>query len=273
MAAEALVIPLRDDPYVAELLRAMEAEKIEIPAFTSLLKHVAAVEEQLKSVTGDLQGIQKTLYDIQERQKHPISSFFHRMVDNMKTMIADVRAELGALKQSIIEGAKQALAAIKEKGLSALNGIMRFFKVKDNLNAMRDKLDTAIASSDKTIARIDAMAAEVHEVSAHARNIGRAASGKELVTRRENGRIAKAVQAPSRAIRWKNTQLRKATVSLAAKLEGLEKTVAQNREKAAERKAAKPSVLGDLSAKQAQIAAAKPAPVVGKRLKPQEASI
>jgi ABC-type transporter Mla subunit MlaD len=269
MAAEALAIPLRDNPYVVQLLREMETAKIEIPAFTEMLKYVTTVENQLKSVTGDLGKIQQTLNEIQERQKHPISSFFQRMVDNMKTLIADVRANLGELKQSIIEGAKQALAALKEKGLSALNGIMRFFKVKDNLNAMTKSYDAAIAASDKTIARIDAMAAEVHEVTAHTRNIGRAARGKELVTKRENGKIAKAIQAPSRALRSKNVGLRRMTVSLAAKLENLENTVAKNKEKAA----AKPSLLQDLSAKQAQVAATKPAPAAGKRLKPQEAAI
>lgn len=270
MAEEALAMPLRDDPYVAELLRVLDDAKMEVPMneYTALLDHVAVIEQQLKSVTGDLQTIQQTLAEVQERQQHPVSAMFHRMADGMKNMIADMRAELGEMKQAIIEGAKQALAEIKEKGLSALNGIMRFFKVKDNLNAMKDKLDTAIASSDKTIARIDAMAAEVHEVSAHTRNIGRAASGKELVTRRENGKIAKTIQAPSRAIRWKNVQMRKATVKLAAKLERLEQTVAENKEKTA----AKPSLLQDLAAKQEQIAASKPIPAVG-RTKAVEAAL
>jgi len=264
--AEALA--LRQEPAVVDLLRILQGPKMEVPRneFFGLLNTVDTLENQLKSILGELNGVRQTLNEVEKRQKHPVREAFGAMFRSLQAKAMAIREQLAALKQAIVEGAKRALAAFKEKGLSALNGIMRFFKIKPALNAIKTNLDGAIESAGKSIAKIDAMAAEVHETGAHFRNIGLVFNGKERVERRENGKLAKALQLPYRVIRKAYTTMRKGAVSVIGRLERLEQAAAKIKE------AKQPSLEEKMAAGRAMMEAQTPRPI-DPNAKKQEAAL
>ena len=260
MSAQALAMPLRDEPNVLELFNVLKDKKLEVPfaEFNGLLNTVDTLDNQMKSVLGELQGIHKTLMEAQ-KQRHPVSSAFTTMYQAVKTRAVTLRQQIGTLKQAIVEGAKRALAAFKEKGISALNGIMRFFKIKPILTAIRGNLEGSIKTSENSIAKIDAMATEYHATGAHLRNIGRIFGGKEAIAQRENGKLAAALQAPYKAMRKIDMAARKGVASLIAKLNRLEQ--AADKIKEARKEAKKPSLEDQIAAGRAKMEAQTPRPV------------
>lgn len=270
--AEPIPFPLREEPSVAELLDLLKQSGNEAPFvdFNEMVMFAENLTNQFNAVVNELHSVKNLLSDMEERQQHPVKTRFHAMVNNLETMAGSLRERITELRQSIVEGAKAVLAAFKEKGMAVLDGVMRFFKVKEGLESIKADLDKDIQANTKTIGRIDAMAAEVHEVGAHVKNIGRAARGKELLEKRENGKVAKALQAPVRAVRKLNSGMRKGTVAMIAKLDRLEQAVVQNKEAAAE----KPSVLKTLESNKEIVARRSSQPLVAAATRrPQEATL
>ncbi len=66
----------------------------------------------------------------------------------MQGQILDLRDKLSELKQTVIEGCKNAVDAFLEKGISALDNIVRFFKVRPILESMRNDLNENIRFDD-----------------------------------------------------------------------------------------------------------------------------
>ena len=113
-----------------------------------------------------------------------------------------MRQRLSSLKESIVEGCKNALADFKARGAVALDGIARFFHIKPALESMRASVENSIRTDDKAIAKIEAISAEYHEVGRHLKNMGRTLVGKEAEQEAKGaGKLAKAIEAPYRAER------------------------------------------------------------------------
>lgn len=242
---EAAVIPLSDNNYIQELLEVLKGNKMEAQFndVSKLVKYVDTMEKQLYSVLGELNSVQQQLDEIKDKQ-HPIKVACQKMLDGLKAQVNDTLDKLQEVKAAIIEGAKNALTAFKEKGIAALNSVMNFFNVKSGLNAVKNRVDKAITSTEKNIAKIETMSKEIHSVGSHMRNIGRALTGKETKDDvKENGKIAKVVQAPFRAVKATMSGIKKASAVLIVKLEQLDNTARTNAINAAAKKENKASIL------------------------------
>lgn len=167
----------------------------------------------------------------------------------MQDQVFHLRDNLTALKQNIIEGCKNAVTAFQEKGVSALDNIARFFKVKPILEKMRGGLEKDIQFDNKAIAKIEAISAEYHEAGLHLKNMGRALSGKEAAQEaKPSGNLSKALIAPYRAERSCFIAMKRSVEKAIGGLARLE-------EKAAARK---PSIKKTMQELNEQIAAAQP---------------
>lgn len=151
MSAE--IINLRSDPMVTELFKKLNDSKTEMPEFTAILNYVDAIEKQLQSVIDELQGVKQSL----ETAHHPQKSMFNTMITNLEIKVDEMRQQISDLKQSVIESIKNVLDAIKAKGMSALNGVMKFFKVQEGLDALRDDLDNAKKSVEKVASKLETL--------------------------------------------------------------------------------------------------------------------
>lgn len=194
--------PIAENEYVKELLAILrENNAPSTKDFLVVLQQVSAMERQLDTAVKELAAMRQQLQAVQE-QNHPVKSTIQKAVISMQGQVLDLRERLAGLKQNIIDGCKNALAAFKEQGISALDNVARFFKVRLMLESMRDNLDNNIRSNDKTIAKIEAISTEYHEAGRHLKNMSRAMLGKESIQKAQpSGKLAAVISAPFRAER------------------------------------------------------------------------
>ena len=195
--------------------------------------HTADLTESLLYYVADLAEA--------EKHNHPIKNALQKTVIVMQAQILEMREKLTALKQSVIEGCKNAVAAFKEKGITALDNIARFFKVKPILEAIHTGADKTAGQTDKAVANIEAASKRYHEAEKHIKNAGRAITGKETIQEaKPPGMIAKAFSAPVRATGLCFRGIRKSAAAMTRKLNELEER-------------AKPSIYGDMEKHNEQI--------------------
>lgn len=150
--------PILENEHVKELLAIlMENNSPSTKDFLAVLNQVGAMEKQLDAAVKELAAMRQELRTTQE-QKHPVKTALQKAVIVMQGQVLDLRDKLAELKQSVIDGCKNAVTAFKETGISALDNVARFFKVRPTLEAMRDMLTKDIQYDDKAIAKIEASA-------------------------------------------------------------------------------------------------------------------
>ena len=242
-----------ENEHVKELLAIMrENNAPSTKDFLAVLHQVGAMEKQLDAAVKELAAMRRELQEAQE-QNHPVKTAMQKAVIAMQGQVLDLRDKLAELKQNVIDGCKNAVAAFKENGITALDNIARFFKIKPILENMRDNLTDNIRFDDKAIAKIEAISAEYHEAGRHVKNMGRAMLGKEAIQEaKPPGKLAAAISYPFRAERS----------HLAAMKKSVEKAIG-NLTRLEERAEKKPSIKEAIQTHNEKIAQAKkdaPAP-------------
>ena len=222
--------PIMENEYVKELLAILrENNAPSAKDFLAVLQQVGAMERQLDAAVKELTAMRQELQAAQE-QNHPVKSTMQKAIISMQGQVLDLRERLAELKQNIIDGCKNALAAFKEKGISALNNVTRFFKVRPMLESMRDNLDNNIRSNDKTIAKIEAISTEYHEAGRHLKNMGRAMLGKESIQKAPPpGKMAAVISAPFRAERSHLADMKKGVEKAIGAMIRLEERAAEKK--------------------------------------------
>lgn len=238
-----------ENEFVKELLSVLrENNAPSTQDFLAVLQQVGAMEKQLDAAVQELAAMRNELAEAQ-KQNHPFKDTMQKAVIVMQGQVLDFRDKLSALKQAVVDGCKAALADFKEKGISALDNIARFFKVKPMLENMRDGLVQSITQDDKAIAKIEAVSTEYHEAGRHLKNMGRAMLGKAAIEEaRPPGKLARMAAAPFRAERNSLAAAKKtvdAAIDSISKLEdrarpSIQKTIAAHKEQAAQAKKEKP---------------------------------
>lgn len=224
-------IPLNENEHVRELLNILKDNGKDASGLTALLGYVNTMESQLNKAVDELQSVRQELGNMREERDHPLRTAMQKAANTMEANITEARSQLEEIKIKIIEGCKQAIAAFKEKGISALNGIANFFRIKPALESMRKNLENGVKKDNAAIDRIEAMSAEYHSAGKHIRNIGRALRGKEPLTDiKPNGKLAKLVEAPFRTeIKSIKSTIKTVDKAIAA-VDRLEKAAAAERE-------------------------------------------
>ncbi len=201
-ATAAISQPLTEHPAVKEFLTLLDANNL--PAATDFINLIVCVDEmerQLEVAVAELQSMRKEIAAIRE-ESHPLKTALQSAVKALERNIAVMRERVEAVKQEIVSSCRDALAAVRDKGLSALRNVADFFKFRPALEAVRQNVDRAIREDNRAIALIDNISAEYHKAGRAVKNIGRAVVGKEAIQEaKAPGRVAKALQAPIRAER------------------------------------------------------------------------
>jgi predicted nucleic acid-binding Zn-ribbon protein len=192
--------PIADNSNVKEFLSLMKENHADMKNITAVVGYINSVERQLDKAVNELQSMRRELSAMRDERTHPLRTTLQNAVHTLETKIAATRERLDTLKTAIIDGCKNAVSAFKQHGISALSNISRFFRIKPALQALKNNIDNSINSSQKSIAKIETVSAEVHKSSRHIKNIGRALTGKEIVQEiKPNGKLAKLIEAPFKA--------------------------------------------------------------------------
>lgn len=266
--------PLMENEHVKELLAIMKANSVDAREFNSVLRYVGAMERQLDKAVGELIAMRRELNDMREAQNHPVRRALQNAISTLEEKIAVIRERLDAVKAGIIEGAKNAVAAFKEKGISALSNLASFFHIKNGLKALRNGLNDGIKADERAIAAIESVSAKYHEAGRRVKNMGRALADKEAVQEaKPSGKLAKSLEAPFRNEKAALSNALKNVNAAIRGMEQLEAAAAQIREaKAAAKAEKKPSLLKNLEVLKEKAAQAK-RDVPERPARQQEASI
>ena len=246
--------PIMSDKNVQELIKIMQYNNAPtMKDFIALINQVGAMEKQLEAAVNELAAMRQELSEAQ-KQNHPAKNALQKAVVSMQAQVLELRDKLAELKENIINGCKDAIAAFKEKGITALDSIAKFFKVKPILENMRETLDKNIKDDDRAIAKIEAISTEYHQAGIHVKNMGRAIIGKDTVQEpAPSGKLAAVISFPFRTERKIFASMKKSVESAIA-------SVARLEEKAAERKPPIRETLENLNKKVEREKAERPAP-------------
>ncbi len=239
--------PILENEHVKELLAILRDNNFpSTKDFLSVLNQVGAMEKQLDAAVKELSTMRQELRTAQE-QNHPVKTALQKAVIVMQGQVLDLRERLAELKQNIIDGCRNTVTAFKESGISALDNVSRFFKVRPTLEAMRDMLTKDIQYDDKAIAKIEAISTEYHQAGRHLKNMGRVMLGREAAQEvKRPGKLAAVISAPFHAERSHFS-------SIKSHVEKSLKTLARLEERAAEKK---PSIREALATHNEKIAQA-----------------
>ena len=252
---ETMGAPLMENPHVKELLSVMSENGADTANVAAMINHVAAVERFMEAATGQIAAMRRELADMREVQKHPIKTALQNSIKNLQGKLNAAMERLGEIKSAIIEGCKNAVAAFKEKGRAALNGIMKFFHIKGGLEAIRDGCTASIQEDNKAIARVEAFSQQYHEAGRSFGNMGRILTGREAREEAKPvGKLAHALEAPYKADRAISIKMRNACMRAIGSLERLDADVSERRAEKAAMKPEKASVLHRLDENKERVA-------------------
>ena len=259
-------LPLAENAHVKELFGILESHGRDTSGLKALIGYVNQMEGFVKRAEGSITDMKAQLETMKEVQGHPVKTALQNAVRSLEQKVAEARARLGELKAGIAEGCRNAVAAFKEKGISALNNLASFFGVKKSLQDVATGLDGIIRADDRAIAKIESFAAEYHSAGLHLKNMARVAVGREPKTAaKEAGTLSNALAAPYRTQRAAAAKLKSAIGRTVERLEQLESSQTDKGANRAQGK--KPSVLERLAENKERVERGKrdaPAPERGK---------
>ena len=241
--------PLSENQYVKELFSILQDNGRDSSGLAALLGHVSEMESFVKRAEDTISTMKSQLAEMKEVQNHPVKTALQNTIKTLELKVAEVKERLSELKNSIVEGCKNAVAAFKDKGVAALDRLASFFRIKNGLQDWKKNIDGVIKHDDKAVAKIEAFAGEYHSAGRAIKNMARVVVGKQPISaKKEAGKLAKALSAPYKAQKAALTGLGKTIDKMIDSLDGLESRAAARREhRQAERTAAKkPSLLGQL---------------------------
>ena len=177
----------------------MEENSKDSTNFRALIGYVSSIETQLNRAIAELDSMQKQLSSIREGQEHPVKTVLEKAVELLETKVNETQKQLHDLKTKIIEGSKKAVETFRQKGISVLDSLAKFFEIKPLLESIQGNLENKINKNLASIAKINALSTEYRSLNRHLKNIGRVLMGKKPITEiKPNGILFNLISAPYR---------------------------------------------------------------------------
>lgn len=192
--------PIAENDHVKDLLFILRLEKDpRLYELTAFLGQISDMQKQLDTAVQELSAMRRDLAEM-EKRNHPIKNTLQKAVIGAQHRVLELRDKLDGLKNAVIDGCKNAVAAFQEKGIAALDRITKFFKVRLALWEIHKTANQAAHTVGRAIDNIKTAGARFHEAGRNLKNAGRALSGKEAIQEtKPNGKTLKALTTPFRA--------------------------------------------------------------------------
>jgi hypothetical protein len=217
--------PLAENQYVKELFSILNDNGRDTSGLSALLGHVNEMESFVKTAESTISDMKRQLDGMKEIQNHPVKTALQNAIKTLETKVAEVKERLGELKANIISGCKEAVSAFKQKGISALNSLASFFRVKDGLDGWKKDIDFTIQADNKAIAKIEAFSTEYHSAGRAIKNMARVAIGRPpLDAKKEAGKLSKTIAAPYKVQKSALTSLKKSIDKAISAIDRMEQT-------------------------------------------------
>lgn len=188
-------VPLRDEAAVRELLALME--EYNAPGrkeLAAMVAQITGLERQLDEASRQIEAMRKELAEVQEG---PVKRTLTKVVRALERGAALLGERLVDLKAAFVDGCKRTLAAVRERGISALAHTAQFFRLGPSVERLGQQIDRCTALVDQGLVGVASISRDYHETGRRLRNAGRVLLGREPdAEAKAPGRLAGAVALP-----------------------------------------------------------------------------
>lgn len=147
-----------------------------------LMNYMNDVEENFFNVLQELDAVKEQLANIQNTpQTRETRRTLSELTGQMGERIADLQEQVKDWRVALNEKAAQLVQNFKERGTVALNSVCEFLGLKDTMTQIKESLLSNAMQMQDSMDKIDKVGQELREVSTHAKNVGRAMTGKEVL--------------------------------------------------------------------------------------------
>ena len=148
--------------------------------FLEVLNFVAGMQVQLSVMVDELQGVREQLAEMQKNQPKAVTEKLMDKVSQLQEKINSLSERFGEIKDHLIDTAKKAVTAFKEKGREEMNKVLQkgISGVQSVLENTREKLVDVMTNYEKTANQIDSIGDELKQIGNSFANVGRLIAGK-----------------------------------------------------------------------------------------------
>lgn len=169
---------LREHPQVTELIDTldkndMHKEKAEVE---SLVDYIGDME---KTLTEMLKEMQEMRQEINLIHNNTLRVKCQNLVEKTEGKIKQGFALLGKVKDNVIQSAKNALKAFKERGKEALRYAVKAMKIPETLDKLGSFFGKLSKEVEQDVQQLNSMQSELNSSKGHLKNIGRLLIGRE----------------------------------------------------------------------------------------------
>jgi len=191
--------PLTNHPQVQELQRILLESGRDTSALDTVLNQVRDMESFIRQTEASIIDMKAQLETMREIQNHPVKTALQNTVRALETQVVVLCEQLNELRQSIAHGCRDALDAVRDKGLSVLDNLASFFRINPALEAMQRGIQSMMSGCENSIERIVAFDKELQRANTHLDNAGRALVGRQIrETEPQAGGATAVLSAPYR---------------------------------------------------------------------------
>ncbi len=169
---------LREHPQVAELIDTldkndMHKEKAEVE---SLVDYIGDMEKTLTEMLKEMQDMRQEINLI---HNNTLRVKCQNLVEKTEGKIKQGFALLGKVKDNIVQSAKNALKAFKERGKEALRSAVKAMKISETLDKLGSFFGKLSKEVEQDVQQLNSMQSELNSSKGHLKNIGRLLIGRE----------------------------------------------------------------------------------------------
>ena len=169
---------LREHPQVAELIDTLDKNNLhkEKAEVESLVDYIGDME---KTLTGMLKEMQAMRKEINLIHSNTLRAKCQNLVEKTEGKIKQGFTILAKVKDNVIQSAKNALKAFKEKGKEALRSAVKAMKIPETLDKLASFFGNRSKEIEQDVVKLNSMQSELTGAKGHLRNFGRLLIGRE----------------------------------------------------------------------------------------------
>ncbi len=164
---------------LAELLKRSQRveEAVQVLSMTAYLEQM---EKKLDEVVEAVSTVQRQLERLeQQKQPNTLAQTLKKSVDLRLGQYQGMQERLTQIKTRMVETAKQMIDAVKTKGKQALNGIVKFLGIREQLEALQEDTRDSIARVENDMEKIETFGSSMRQAGRQAANAVRVLAGGE----------------------------------------------------------------------------------------------
>lgn len=168
---------LREQHDIKELFEVLQGSglKKEQQEVETLVDYLESMGNQFSQMIGELQAMRGELEKMRDKG---IRASVSRVLESAENKTQEIWGKVSMIGKNLIQSAKNALAAFREKGVNALRKAVSAMKIPQVLSAVKGMMHHGAEKMNGKAEKTQMLAQELHKAREHRRNIGRILTGK-----------------------------------------------------------------------------------------------